>query len=132
MMRKLLIPALLLVGVVGWFYWDPLFPPADVPSNPAVELVIQTAPVVVDGPEMRRLEVLASLAGSPTQGALAALPWYAITQIGKHDLYPLENLLASDPVLFLEMCLHRYEQEVQGYKLIFNKRERVAGKLRPM
>ena len=46
-----------------------------------------------------------------------------------HD-QQMEKLAAEDPISFLEVCMTRYEKEVQGYRCIFVKQEKVAGKLR--
>lgn len=42
-----------------------------------------------------------------------------------------EDLLKDQPTKFLQMCLDRYDREVQGYSCTLEKRERVAGKLKP-
>ena len=41
----------------------------------------------------------------------------------------MEKLAAEDPIKFLETCMSRYENEVQAYRCIFAKQEKVAGKL---
>jgi hypothetical protein len=42
-----------------------------------------------------------------------------------------EEMLKTRPTDFLQMCLDRYYKEVQGYSCTLEKKERVAGKLRP-
>jgi len=42
-----------------------------------------------------------------------------------------EALPDPDPVAFMENCLRRYDQEVQGYACIMSKQERVNGHLYP-
>src|SRR5262249_8161213 len=39
------------------------------------------------------------------------------------------KLAGSNPVAFLKACLARYNREVKGYSLIFQKQERIGGKL---
>lgn len=41
----------------------------------------------------------------------------------------MEQLLAADPVAFLDHCLERYEREIHSYKATLIKQERVKGKL---
>jgi hypothetical protein len=48
----------------------------------------------------------------------------------KLALLPLEELAQKDPVEFLQRCLTKYEKEVAGYTCIFNKQEKVKGKMR--
>jgi hypothetical protein len=45
------------------------------------------------------------------------------------DEAEMKRLAASDPTVFLEHCLRRYYQEVQGYHLIMQKQERINGSL---
>jgi hypothetical protein len=41
----------------------------------------------------------------------------------------MAKLAREDPVAFLENCLRRYDREVKGYQAIFQKQERLQGKL---
>jgi hypothetical protein len=43
----------------------------------------------------------------------------------------VERLLREDVPRFLQMCVDRYDREVQGYRCTLQKRERVRGKLLP-
>ncbi len=44
-----------------------------------------------------------------------------------------ESLPASDPVAFLEKCRERYaRQGIQGYRLTFQKQERITGQIGPL
>lgn len=45
---------------------------------------------------------------------------------------PTQSPPFSDPVQFLEESIRRYDREVQGYRCILEKQERVQGKLRPV
>jgi hypothetical protein len=54
-----------------------------------------------------------------------AAPWAAFYQIGKKDLIPLEKLLNEQPLKFFQMCLDKYDREIQGYSVLFCKQERV-------
>ena len=89
------------------------------------------APLVLSETDRVRQDLLATLSLSPGGGFPGALPWNALREIGERGGYPLENLLHSSPVTFLEMSLDRYKREVHGYSLTFRKRERIAGKLYP-
>jgi len=43
-----------------------------------------------------------------------------------------DPLPAPDPLGFLEKCLEHYaQQRIEGYRLIFQKRERIGGALLP-
>lgn len=44
----------------------------------------------------------------------------------------IEDLLRTDPPRFLQMCLERYDREVQAYSCTLQKRERVSGRLLPL
>ena len=46
------------------------------------------------------------------------------------ETLPLEKLAEAEPVEFLQRCLNRYEKEVTGYICLFDKQERVKGKMR--
>lgn len=48
------------------------------------------------------------------------------------DAAVMESLAQTDPSAFLRACLRRYDREVQGYRLVMLKRERIAGTLHPM
>jgi hypothetical protein len=91
----------------------------------------KAAPLVLTEGDRVRQQLLATLTYAPGQGFPGVLPWLALEEIGAKGGYPLENLLHSQPVVFFEMCLDRYKQEVQGYSLLFRKRERINGKLYP-
>jgi hypothetical protein len=78
-----------------------------------------------------RHELTAGLAFAPGLGFPGGVAWQPFHEIGSRGGVPLENLLAAHPLTFLQMCLDRYDREVEGYSLIFRKRERVAGKLYP-
>ncbi len=47
------------------------------------------------------------------------------------DAAGLEDLARTDPVGFLAACLKRYDRQVQGYRAILHKQERIDGRLRP-
>jgi hypothetical protein len=52
--------------------------------------------------------------------------------IDRNDNSSPDFLAQHEPLQFLDMCLKRYEQEVQGYSCTFRKVERIKGKLRPL
>jgi hypothetical protein len=41
----------------------------------------------------------------------------------------MERLAGSDPIAFLEACIHRYEREVKGFTATLRKQERIDGTL---
>jgi hypothetical protein len=43
----------------------------------------------------------------------------------------MATLAAADPVLFLEKSLEQYERNINGYRCVMQKQERLAGKLQP-
>jgi hypothetical protein len=45
------------------------------------------------------------------------------------DNATMTKLADKDPIAFLENCIRRYDQDVQGYTLRFYKKERIDGKL---
>lgn len=47
--------------------------------------------------------------------------------IGKSERESLEKILREDPPRFLEMSLEKYAKEVKGYKLLFDKQEKING-----
>jgi hypothetical protein len=75
--------------------------------------------------------VLGCLSIFPGQSFPASIPWEPYRHIGQQESRALEELAKEKPVEFLERCLSRYEKEVQGYRCIFDKHERVDGKMRP-
>jgi hypothetical protein len=110
----------------------PARPEKESPDNEDAKRVVAAPQRVIEGVDLVRQEILAGIALAPTQGFPGNLAWYPMIQIGQRDLYPLENLLHFQPLLFLEMCLERYEREIQGYSCVFRKRERIKGKLLPL
>lgn len=74
-------------------------------------------------------DLVGALGLMPSAGVPGGLPWYALYQIGSKQLFPVENILVYQPSLFLQMCLERYDREIQGYTVLFCKQERVKGKL---
>lgn len=82
-------------------------------------------------PDERRIgKALASLPMLPGQGYPANLAWGPLALVSREKADSLEEQLKHDPVAFLEDCLHQYEQQVQGYQLIFVKQEKVNGKMK--
>ena len=75
--------------------------------------------------------VLGCLTVFPGDSFPASIPWEPLRKIGQQESRAFEELAAKDPVAFLARCLSRYEKEVKGYRCIFVKQERVAGKLGP-
>jgi hypothetical protein len=118
MVRLLLILALCL------FLQDQCFTcRVDAPEN-MEEAVDFGYPEALTGPAQARQEFLAGLAAMPFQGFPAAIPWYPLRQTGIHAGEAIEKLLRESPVEFLQMCLDRFDREVQGYSCIMAKTER--------
>lgn len=74
---------------------------------------------------------LACLSIFPGQSFPAAIPWDAMRAIGQSQSEVLENMAKYKPIDFLELCMNRYESEIRGYRCLFDKQERVNGKLLP-
>ena len=74
-------------------------------------------------------DVVGSLGLMPSVGVPGGLPWYAMYQIGSKGHFPLENILVYQPSLFFQMCIDKYDREIQGYNVLFCKQERIKGKL---
>jgi len=97
-----------------------------------VDEKVEVKQQVLEGIPLKRQLLLGSLAISPNQGFPCSLPWGPMHEIGKNDLYPVDYLLYYHPVEFLQMCVDRYEREVEGYSAEFYKREQIKGKLQPL
>lgn len=66
----------------------------------------------------------------PGQGFPGTIPWEPFRKIGQQESRIMEELAEHDPVEFLQRCLNRVDQETHSYRCIFEKRERVNGRLR--
>jgi uncharacterized protein DUF1571 len=130
MRRLMVLLAGAVAGIAAWYWWGPQ-PPAQVVPLGKQERVEQRAPLVLTEKGRTRQELLAALACAPGQG-LNSIPWSPLFQVGSKGLFPLEILLHYEPILFLEDCLARYEDEVTGYATTFLKQERIQGKLQPL
>ncbi len=73
----------------------------------------------------------ATLALAPAQGFPATLAWHPVLEIGEQGGFSLANLLHAHPLLFLQLCAERFDQDVRGYTCAFVKKERIDGKLFP-
>jgi hypothetical protein len=58
----------------------------------------------------------------PAGDILAGVPWFTIAA---SQLDENERLIVLDPMTFLEKCLQRYDEKVQGYSCTFIKREAI-------
>jgi hypothetical protein len=88
--------------------------------------------VVLQEAELRRQNALAALALATPQTFPASVPWAPVYDLGANGLYPLDALLQYHPLLFLEMCIARYDREVKGYSCTFHKQEFIAEKLQKL
>jgi hypothetical protein len=129
MRRLMMLLAAVVMAAGAWWWWPQ--PPAEVVLLQPQTKVEQPAPRVLQGKELTRQELLAGLAWAPGQ-SWASIPWGPLYQVGSKGLFPLEILLHYQPILFLEDCLARYEDEVSGYTATFLKQERIAGRLKPL
>ena len=66
----------------------------------------------------------------PGQSFPGCIPWEPMRDLGQQESRALEELAQKDPVEFLQQGLNRYTKEVRGYRCIFDKQEKVNGKLR--
>jgi len=103
--------------------------PADFGAADVAVKVERPKPITLSERDQICHDLVGSLGLMPSAGVPAGMPWYAFYQIGKKDLFPLENILIYQPSLFFQMCLDRYDQDIQGYTCLFCKQERVKGKL---
>jgi len=79
---------------------------------------------------------------SPLQPIPASLPWLRLHEVSedrsaellalaeKADPTALRDLAEKSPADFLEMCMRKYEKDVRGYKVMFEKQEKVKGSLK--
>lgn len=68
--------------------------------------------------------------GQPIDAPTKGDPIVSDPKIVKPEPVSLEKLIATDPVQFLQKSLEKYDKEIKGYTLTFDKHERVNGKLR--
>lgn len=126
-MRRFAIAVILAAAGIGAYYWWQGQPAELVPLQ--AQQKVESAPVVVlSSSERTRQELLGTLAMMPGQG-WAALPWMPLVQAGSNGYFPLDFLLHHHPAAFLESCLRKYEDEINGYSATFIKQERIDGKL---
>jgi hypothetical protein len=130
-MRRLMMLLAAAVITVGAYWWWGPQPPVEVVALQPQIRIEQPASRVLQGRELTRQELLAALAWAPAQG-VNGIPWGPLFQVGSKGMFPLEILLHYQPILFLEDCLAKYENEVGGYTSTFFKQERIAGKLKPL
>lgn len=74
---------------------------------------------------------LLTLLPTPTGQFPADLPWRGLLQLTTPNPDESDPLPHPDPLVFLEQCLQRYQQQVRGYRVTLQKRERVGGRLYP-
>jgi hypothetical protein len=124
---------LVAAGVVTYVFWEREEPQGKTCcSLPEYrETVIEPVPTALTEQDLARAEFLSALAVLPGQAYPAVLPWAPLQKLGERGSASLETMLRQQPLAFLERCLERTEQEIQGYSLTFLKRERVQGKLYP-
>src|SRR5262245_43502409 len=60
----------------------------------------------------------------------ASVPWDPLCRIALDKSKEMDKLVETDPVKFLELCLAQYPKNVQGYRCIFDKHEKVNGTMR--
>lgn len=120
MLRKMLL-TLLLISPLGFY---PFLRDDGTPKMPLNS--IKHLP-----PRLSKQEELAlyCLSLFPGQSFPAALPWEPLRVIGEDRSIEMRTQAEKQPIEFLERCLSKYRQDVQGYKVTFLKRERVKGNL---
>ncbi len=85
--------------------------------------------VALQGPARIASDLAAGLAAAGPLGFPAGLSWGGV--VCEHGKALLLDIAIHRPVDFLQMCLDRYDREVQGYVCIMRKRELINGQLRP-
>jgi hypothetical protein len=98
-------------------------------TDDAEAIPVMQKAAVLDGDNLLRQDLVASIAVPPSQPFPGSLPWLPLRE---GDTKGVDFLIHYHPLLFLEMCLDRYTQEVRGYSAKLIKRERVGGKLQPL
>ncbi len=127
----IVIPVLM---AIAFFWWRGFFV-SEVP-RPALheeKILNQKASPELplqEGEKVRR-QLLAAITSTQTHAFPAGLPWSPLFEIGNRDLITQENLLRTSPISYLRLCLERSEREVQGYRVTFDKQERIQGTLQP-
>ncbi len=118
---------LLLLLPVCLYLQDGRCGPCDLEEEPAHPVAIKSENLPVTA--RPGLELVAGFSGSPVTPFPANLPWEPLREISLRHQQAVEKILRADPPRFLQMCVERYDREVQGYSGILQKRERVAGQL---
>ena len=118
--QKLLLGLLLLTPLAAYpFLRDSNVPPPYI--HPAEQ----------ENPLSEQAQIaLHCFAGAPGTSLAASLPWEPLRRIAMDQSEELDKLAKDEPVKFLERCLAHYEKEVQGYRCVLAKQEKVNGKLR--
>jgi hypothetical protein len=70
-----------------------------------------------------------AVAAVPGMGFPACLPWAPLDEVALRQGQAIEKLLRDQPTTFLQMCLDRNYSEVQSYRAVMHKRERLKGSL---
>ena len=129
-MRKSLLGMVMLIPLSSLWLCDRR--PHDSPDDGDYVILNAKAQPRPLSPEERRVCLsLASFSVAPLQAFPAALAWGPAREVSQDRADGLEDAIKRAPVAFLEDCLHNYEQQVQGYRLLFVKQEKVNGKMRP-
>jgi Protein of unknown function (DUF1571) len=119
MIRKLFLGVLLLAPL-GFYPLLHSEPAHDKPNPPS-----QQEPLTSD-----QHIAMGCLAILPNQAIPGAIPWYPMWKLGQQETRALDELAEKNPVEFLERAMARVDKEVTSYRCIFDKQERVNGKLR--
>ena len=91
-------------------------------------VAVSRGQVIFKDQDLVRQEFLAGMVFATSQSFPACVPWATMQEIGTKGY---DYLLHYHPLLFLEMSLERYKQDVRGYTTRFLKRERIGGTLNP-
>jgi hypothetical protein len=135
MARRLVIVTLVLGTAVGTYFAVWGWPASEYEPAKPKEIAVQPKPIPPPPPPSQAEQIRHALAGSVAmatgQGFPGGLPWQPLHFIGASGGVTLDNLIATRPLAFLQLCAERFDQEVQGYCCTFVKKERIAGKLYP-
>jgi hypothetical protein len=130
--RRLALLALGLGAALG-IYFAFTGAPEEVPEAIIEKKIARdyVPPTPITDTERVQRELAAALALAPGHGFPGSLPLHSLHEVAVRGGITLENLIQTNPVAFLHLCLEQYEQEVRGYTLTFVKKERINGKLHP-
>jgi len=133
-MGRRLALLVLVVGIAagGYFLWSWWQGPPEVePDGPIEGYISPPTSCPVTGIELLQREFAGAFALAPLQGFPVALPWQPLEHMAANHNSLVQDLVEKNPLRFLELCVQKYDHDVQPYSCFFVKKERIEGKLYP-